>query len=399
MKQIIKTLDSIRKKNLYPKIHTLSNAVDPEVVIGDKPMLLFCSNDYLGLANNTAIKERAKEAIDKYGVSTCASRLIAGNTELHNELEKLIAIFMHREDAIAFSTGYMTNIGVIPALIKGINVLNVITQKTLIISEELNHASIIDGCKLSQAKIIVYPHKNIRMLEKILRRHRRIRKLIITDAVFSMDGDIAPIPDIVELARKYGAMLMVDEAHSIGVLGKTGRGVLEHFNLPFDSVDILMGTLSKAVGSIGGYIAGSKDLIDFLRVTARSYIFTASPLPPPSTVAAIAALEYIMNNPSLVESSRRNAEYLRCKFKENNFDTLETQTPIIPIMLYDEQKAIRFSEILFERGILAPCVRWPAVPWGKARIRCVVMANHTPSQLDKLVETCIIARDILNARS
>lgn len=398
MKQIVKTLNLIREKKLYPQIHTLSSAADPEVVVEGKRMLLFCSNDYLGLANHTAIKERAKEAIDKYGVSTCASRLIAGNTELHNELEKLIAIFIHREDAIAFSTGYMTNIGAISALIKGINVFNIIPQKTLIISEELNHASIIDGCKLSQAKIIIYPHKDMRILEKLLKRYRRIRKLIITDAVFSMDGDIAPIPDIIELAKKYDALIMVDEAHSIGVLGKTGRGVLEHFNLPFDSVDILMGTLSKAIGSIGGYIAGSKDLIDFLRVTARSYIFTASPLPPPSTIAATAAIEYIMNNPSIVESSRRNAEYLRLKLKENKFDILSTQTPIIPIMLYDEQKAIRFSDILFERGILAPCVRWPAVPWGKARIRCVVMANHTLSQIDRLVETCIIARDAINAQ-
>lgn len=217
--------------------------------------------------------------------------------------------------------------------------------------------------------------------------------MIITDAVFSMTGDIAPIPTIVELAKKYNALTMVDEAHSIGVLGKTGRGILEHFNLPFDSIDILMGTLSKAIGSVGAYITGSKDLIDFLRVTARTYILTASPLPPPSTAAAITAIEYIKNNPSLVESCRKNAEYLRVKLKEKKFDILETQTPIIPIMLYDEQKAINFSNILFENGILTPCVRWPAVPWGEARIRCVVMANHTLSQLDKLVEICIKARE------
>lgn len=185
---------------------------------------------------------------------------------------------------------------------------------------------------------------------------------------------------------------MVDEAHSIGVLGKTGRGILEHFGLPFDSIDLLMGTLSKAIGSIGGYIAGSKDLTDFLRVTARPYIFTASPLPPPSTAAAIAAIEFIRENPAIVESSRKNAEYLRNKLRENKFDILETETPIIPIMLYDEHKAIQFSDLLLENGVLAPCVRWPAVPKGRARIRCVVMANHTFAQLDKLVEACVITR-------
>lgn len=395
MKQIVQTLNSIRAKKLYPRINTLSSAADPEVIVEGKKMLLFCSNDYLGLANHPAIKEKAKEAIDKYGVSTCASRLIAGNTELHNELEKAIALFLQREDAIVFSTGYMTNTGAISAIIKGINVFNLIPQKTVIISEELNHASIIDGCKESGAKIIIYPHKNIKILEKILKKLKRTRKLIITDAVFSMDGDIANIPAILDLAKKYDAITMVDEAHSIGVLGKTGRGILEYFNLPFDSVDILMGTLSKAIGSIGGYIVGSKDLIDFLRVSARSYIFTASPLPPPSTAAAIAAIEYLKNNPSIVESSRKNAEYLRIKLRQNNFDILETHTPIIPIMLYDEQKAIKFSDILLENFILAPCVRWPAVPWGKARIRCVVMANHTVSQIDKLVEACVMARDIL----
>ena len=392
MKQIVKTLNLIYEKKLYPQIPTLCSAADPEIIIGGKKVLLFCSNDYLGLANHPMIKEKAKVAIDKYGVSTCASRLIAGNTELHNQLEKLIALFLNREDAVAFSTGYMTNTGVISAVVKGINVFNLIPQKTLIISEELNHASIIDGCKLSGAKIIIYPHKDIRALEKILKKYKRIRKLVITDAVFSMDGDIAPIPNIIELAKKYNAITMVDEAHSIGILGETGRGVLEHFNLPFESIDILMGTLSKAIGSIGGYITGSKDLIDFLRVSARSYIFTASPLPPPSTAAAIAAIEYIKNNPSLVESSRRNAEYLRTKLKENKFNILETQTPIIPIMLFDEQKAIKFADILLQNCILAPCVRWPAVPWGKARIRCVVMANHTVSQIDKVVEACIVAR-------
>ena len=200
-----------------------------------------------------------------------------------------------------------------------------------------------------------------------------------------MDGDIASIPEIVKLCKRYNALLMVDEAHSIGILGKTGRGVLEYFDLPFDSVDILMGTLSKAIGSIGGYITGTKELIDYLRVTVRSYIYTASPLPPASTAAEIASLEYILSNPSRVESLNNNANYLRTKFRENNFDILETQTPIIPLMIGDEQKAIKFADTLFENGVLAPCVRWPVVPKNKARIRFVLMANHTIEQIDKLL--------------
>ena len=396
MKDISNTLKLIIEKKLYPNIHTLFTAADPEVIINDRKLLLFCSNDYLGLANHPLIKEKAIEAIKKYGVSTCASRLISGNTELHNELEKLIADFLHRDDAIVFPTGYMTNSGVIPAIINGINIFNLIPKKTIIISEELNHASIIDGSVRSGGKIIIFPHKDTRFLERILKKYKKLRKLVITDAVFSMDGDIAPIPVIIELCKKYNAILMVDEAHSIGVLGKTGRGILEHFGLPFDSIDILMGTLSKAIGSIGGYIAGSKDLIEFLRVTARSYIFTASPLPPPSTAAAIMAIRYIKTNPSIVDYSKKNATYLRFKLRENEFDILETETPIIPIMLNDEQKAIKFSDFLFENGVLAPCVRWPAVPKGKARIRCVVMANHTNKQIDKLVEICTKAREVVN---
>ncbi|MBN1913006.1 MAG: 8-amino-7-oxononanoate synthase [Candidatus Omnitrophica bacterium] len=392
MKEIKATVKVFREKRLYPRIHTLSSAADPEIIIEGKKVLLFCSNDYLGLANHPLIKQRAKEAIDNYGVSTCASRLISGNTDLHNRLEKAIADFLSCQDAVAFNCGYMTNLGAISAVINGINTFSIFPQKTLIISEELNHASIIDGCKLSGSKVIVYPHKDMKSLEKILKKHKKIRKLVVTDAVFSMDGDIAPIPEIAALVKKYNAFLMVDEAHSIGVLGETGRGVLEHFKLSFESVDILMGTLSKAIGSIGGYIAGTRELTDFLRVTARPYIFTASPLPPPSTIAAISAIEFIRDNPSIVESSRKNARHLREKLRANKFDILETETPIIPLMIYDEQKAIRFSDILFENGILAPCVRWPAVPKGKARIRCVIMANHSLEQLDRLVEACVITR-------
>jgi 8-amino-7-oxononanoate synthase len=394
MKEISETLKIIREKGLYPKIYTISSAIDPEIIIEGKKFLLFCSNDYLGLSNRQFIKDKAIEAINKYGVSTCSSRLISGNITLHNQLESLIANFLQREDAIVFPTGFMTNSGVIPALINGINIFRLFPKKTIIISEELNHASIIDGCSESKTKIEVFPHKDVKYLEIILKKYKKVRKLVVTDAVFSMDGDIANIPEIVGLCKRYEAMLMVDEAHSIGVLGKTGRGVLEHFGLPFNSIDILMGTLSKAIGSTGGFITGTRDLIDFLRVTTRSYIFTASPLSPSSTAAAIAALEFIDKNSSIVESSKSNSNYLRNELRKMNFDILNTETPIIPIMLYDEQKAIKFSNILFQNGVLAPCVRWPAVPKEKARIRCVVMANHTKEQIDKLIEICEKAREL-----
>jgi 8-amino-7-oxononanoate synthase len=393
MKYIQEALDEITTKLTYPVIPTLQSAADPEIMVDGRKILLFCSNDYLAMANHPDVKKAAHQAIDTHGVSTCASRLVAGNTDLHNKLERLIADFLHREDSVVFPTGFMTNSGTISAVVKGINAFRVFPKKTVIISEELNHASIIDGCTLTKAKVEQYPHRDMKALERLLKKYRNERKLVISDAVFSMDGDIAPVDVMVGLKKKYDALLMVDEAHSIGVLGKTGRGVLEHFGLPFDSVDILMGTISKGIGTMGGYVAGSKVLADFLRIMARSYMFTASPLPPPLTAAAIASFNFIIKNPLRVEMLRVQSEKLRIAFRKNGFDILDTETPIIPLMLYDEKKAINFSKCLFDEGVLAPCVRWPAVEKGRARIRFVLMATHTDEQIQRLVDACVKVRN------
>lgn len=389
MEYIINALDDIRSRGLYPKIRIIESAIDPEIVIGGKKILMFCSNDYLGLANHSRVKKSAIAAIEKYGVSTCSSRLISGNTDIHEELEYELSHFLNVESSMVFPTGYMSNAGVIPAIVNGVNLLKIINKKTIIISDQLNHASIIDGCRLAKTKIYRYEHRNIRALEKILKRHRKLRKLIVTDGVFSMDGDIIDLPTMIELKEKYNALLMIDEAHSIGVLGKTGRGITEYYQIDSSKVDILMGTLSKAIGSIGGYIAGSKALIDFLRVTVRSYIFTASPLPPASTAAALEALYLMQEDQSYVASLKNNSDYLREQLRKAGVDILDSQTPIIPVMIGDEREAIDFSEDLFSHGILSPCVRWPVVPKGEARIRCVVMANHTREHLDYLVKTIV----------
>ncbi|MDD5618498.1 MAG: pyridoxal phosphate-dependent aminotransferase family protein [Candidatus Omnitrophica bacterium] len=391
MQYIYETIREFKQKISYPDIPTLESAADVETNINGKKVLLFCSNNYLGLANHPAIKQAAIAAIDRYGVSTCASRLVAGNTLLHNELESTIANFLHRDASVVFSTGYMTNSGAIVALALGINMFRNVKKETVIISDELNHASIVDGCRPTKTKIEQYPHKDMKKLEAILTKHRHERKIIVTDAVFSMDGDMAPLPDMVILAKKYDALLMVDEAHSIGILGKTGRGILEHFGLPWDSVDILMGTLSKAAGSVGGFIAGSQELIDFLRIIGRSYMFTAA-LPPPTAAAAIASFNYIKTHPELVKSLHDNAEYLRSSFRKNNFDILDTETPIVPLIIGSEEKAIAFSRQLLAEGILACCIRWPAVEKNKARIRLVLMSDHTIRHLDTLVDKCAIIR-------
>src|SRR3990167_559142 len=387
MLEIEKLLKKIKDNHYYPIVRTIDSAIDPEIIINGKKIILFCSNDYLGLANHERLKQVAIETIKHYGVGTGASRLISGNINVHEKLEKSLAQFLGTESAIVFATGYMTNVGTISALVNGINMFRLFKKKTLIISEELNHASIIDGCALAKTEVKIYKHKDINGLESILKKHENKRKIIVTDAVFSMDGDIAPLPEVVDLAKKYGAMLMVDEAHSIGVLGKTGRGVTEHFGIPPRDIPILMGTLSKAFGSIGGYIAGTKNLIDYLRITARSYIFSTA-LPPAASAVTLEAIHLISENPHIVRSLKNNTTYLIENLRKNNLNVLETETPIIPILIGDEAKAIHFSEKLFEAGILAPCVRWPVVPKGKARIRCVVMATHTQKHMDRLIEVC-----------
>jgi 7-keto-8-aminopelargonate synthetase-like enzyme len=267
-----------------------------------------------------------------------------------------------------------------------IDPLSFLSEKGVIFSDELNHMSIIDGCKISKAEIFIYKHCNMADLEVGLKKYQNRPKLIITDSVFSMDGDIVPLPQLVELAKEYKAMTMIDEAHATGVLGERGGGATDYFHLEGE-VDVVMGTFSKAFGCLGGYVVGKRDLIRYLKAANRPSIFSVN-LPPSIAAAIIAALEEINENPSLRQKLWENRDYLNENLQKLGFNTLNSQTPIIPILISGEKKAIKFAELLFERNIYAPCIRWPAVPKGKARIRFIVLANHTKEQIDKLLNVC-----------
>lgn len=394
MEKIRNILKFIVENNLYPTTRVITGSpTNVEVVIEGKKILMFCSNDYLGLANSEVLKKASRKAIDEYGVGSGGSRLVSGNTDIQIKLEEAIAKYKRCEAAITFSTGYMANTGTIPAILDVMNLKKIGNKivplpsltKNIILSDELNHASIIDGCRLSHAKIVVYKHKDMHDLESKLKKYKRRRKLIITDGVFSMDGDIAPLPKIVELAKKYNALTMVDDAHGSGVLGKDGRGTVEYFGLNPSDIDIIMGTFTKAFGGVGGFVAGSKLLVDYLRVSVRTYIFSA-PIPPVISAALVAAVHEAETNESLRRNLNDNALYLRTSLKKLGFDTLSSETQIIPVLVGEESKCIKFSDLLFDKGILAPTIRWPAVPWGMARLRLTVKATHAKEQIDYLLE-------------
>lgn len=386
MKEIKKILDFIDKEGLYPDIKVVSGAPAPEIVIDGKKTILFSSNSYLGIAGSEKLIQPAVDALHKYGTGTPGARLLSGNLEVHTQLEKEIAKFKHCDDAMVFSTGYMANVGAITGIMNlpKIGPASFFKRSGIVFSDELNHASIIDGCKQSKAAVVVYKHLDMHDLERKLRRYKNRRKLVVTDGIFSMDGDIAPLDKIVNLAKKYKAMVMVDDAHATGVLGKNGSGTPEHFNLMQDDVDVMMGTLSKALGGAGGYVAGRKDLIRFLRVTSRPYIFSTA-MPASVSAGLIAAIEEVQAHPELRKKLWDNAVRLREGFNKMGFNTLTSESQIIPVLIGDEKKAIKTAKMLFERGFFAPCVRWPAVPKGQARIRFTVMASHTISQIDLLL--------------
>ncbi|KKQ55777.1 MAG: hypothetical protein US74_C0023G0003 [Parcubacteria group bacterium GW2011_GWA2_38_13] len=394
MDKIRNILKFLRENNFYPNAKIITGSpTNVEVVIEGKKILMFCSNDYLGLANNEVLKKAAHKAVDEYGVGSGGSRLVSGNTDIQNQLEEVIAKYKGCEAAITFSTGYMANTGAIPAILDVMNLKKIGNKvvplpsltKNIILSDELNHASIIDGCRLGHSKIVVFKHKDMKDLESKLKKYKKHRKLIVTDGVFSMDGDITPLPEIVKLAKKYNALTMVDDAHGSGVLGKDGRGTVEHFGLEPSDIDIIMGTFTKAFGGVGGFVAGSKLLIDYLKVAARTYIFSA-PIPPVISAALVAAVHEAETNESLRKNLNDNAVYLRTRLNKMGFDTLSSETQIIPVLIGEESKCIKFSDLLFDKGILAPTIRWPAVPWGQARLRLTVKATHTKEQINLLLE-------------
>lgn len=380
---ITEGLDNLKSSGLYRTLRTIEGPQGPRVKIGGKDIILLCSNNYLGIADHPRLKEAAIKAIERYGVGSGASRLVSGTMELHKELEERIASFKGTEASVVFNSGYTANTSVIPALVG---------RGDIVFSDKLNHASIIDGCVLSRAEFKRYPHKDMERLEFLLkdgrseeRGARSPRGLIVTDSVFSMDGDIAPLPEIFTLAKKYGAMVMVDDAHATGVLGKTGKGSLEHFDLKYDEKIIQMGTLGKALGTFGAYIAGSRELIDYLINKARGFIFSTS-LPPSVLASAIAAIDLVEDEPELRQALWEKTWYLKNGLDSLGFDTMGSETPIIPVFIGDTGKTMEFSRRLLEEGVFVSGIRPPTVPEGKSRLRATVMATHSYDDLDMAID-------------
>jgi 8-amino-7-oxononanoate synthase len=368
-------LQKLKKEGLLREPRTVESEHGRCVTIAGREYLSFCSTDYLGLANDPRVKEAARTAVEKYGWGAGSSRLISGTTRLHRELEERLAQFHRAENCITFATGYMANLGTISALV---------AAGDAVIIDRLNHASIIDGCRLSGAKMLVYRHASATSLENVLSgAHGFNRKLIVTDTVFSMDGDICPLPDIVTLAKRYNAMLMVDEAHAVGVMGESGRGVVEYFGLE-GQVEVVMGPLSKALGGIGGYIVGSNDLITYLQNKSRSFMYTTAP-PPAACAAAMAALDIIEKEPEKRQRLWENVNYLKKNLAALHLDTTNSASQIVAVIIGEAEKAVAKSKKLFNRDILIPAIRPPTVPKGTSRLRIMVMSEHKGEDIDRLV--------------
>lgn len=368
-------LNELREKGLYKNIRTLEGPQGAWVQIGGKKLLNFCSNNYLGFAADPRIMDAAKKAIDQYGVGPGAVRTIAGTMTIHEELERELAEFKGVEACLTVQSGFSANLCAIPALV---------SKGDTIISDELNHASIIDGARLSRAAIKVFPHNDMAGLEKVLQEESEGRRLVICDGVFSMDGDIAPLPEIVKLAKKYGAMTYVDDAHGEGVLGRAGRGIVDHFHL-HGQVDVEVGTFSKALGVMGGCIAGSRDIVEYIKQKARPFTFSSA-LTVPDTAATLEAVRILQESGDLVELLWDNARYFQKGIRELGFDTGKTETPITPVMIGDARDSSEFSKRLFEAGIFATTIGFPLVAHGKARIRAMISATHSKEDLDFALE-------------
>lgn len=384
MKFISEELKELEQSGLYRRLRTITSNQEAHVTIGGKDYISFSSNNYLGLANHPKVKEAAINAIKLYGCGAGASRLIVGTMELHTKLEERIAQFEGKPAAILFCTGYVANVGVITSLVG---------PEDAVIVDHLNHASIVDAARLSGAKLLVYPHKDVKKLENILKRYKEYKKrLIVTDTVFSMDGDFAPLKEIVALAKKYGAITMVDEAHATGVIGDAGRGVSEHLGVAKD-IDVVMGTLSKAVGSLGGFVVGSQELIQYLHNKAHSFIYTTA-LPPGVCAASIAAIDIIESEPELKEKFWERVDLVKDGLEKLGFNLMETNSHIIPVFIGSEKTTMEFSRYLYENGILVPGIRTPTVPKNTARLRITVMATHTRRDITKLLSICEEAKKI-----
>jgi len=367
-------IENLKSQGLYNNIRTIGSPQGAWLIVDGKNVLNFCSNNYLGLANHPDLISASKNATGELGIGPAAVRSIAGTTTLHVELEKRIAKFKGVESAITFQSGFTANLATIPALVG---------KEDVIFSDKLNHASIIDGCRLSGAKIIAYEHNDVKHLEEQIKANliQYRRALIITDGVFSMDGDVAPLPEIYEVAKKYDILLMVDDAHGEGVLGKGGRGIVDHFSL-HGKVDVEVGTFSKAFGVVGGVVAGKSVIVEWLRQRGRPFLFSSA-MTIPDTAACLAAIDLLEDSTQLVDKLWENAKYFKAEMKGLGFNTGVSETPITPVMLGEAKLAQQFSKELFEAGVFAMAIGFPTVPQGKARIRVMISASHSKDDLDK----------------
>ncbi|HEY7952647.1 MAG TPA: 8-amino-7-oxononanoate synthase [Solirubrobacteraceae bacterium] len=377
MSEIEARLAELEELGLHRRLRLISGPQGPRVLLDGKPVLLLCSNNYLGLADHPRVREAAAEAAMRWGVGAGASRLVSGTMTIHRRLEERLAEWEGSEACVLFGSGYLANVGVIGALAgKG----------DTIYSDELNHASIIDGCRLSGAQVVVYRHADSEHLQWCLRRHGgQGRRLIVSDAVFSMDGDVAPLEDIVELAQEHGARTLVDEAHATGLLGPGGRGAVADAGLQGE-VDILVGTLSKSLGSYGAYVCSSAEMSDYLINSARSLIFSTAP-GPPAIAGALAALDLLQERPHRVERLHAAARALRGELAKEGFPIEPSDMPIVPLVVGEERAAMRMCQAALSRGVFAQAIRPPTVPAGTSRLRLAAMASHTPAELRQAART------------
>lgn len=366
-------LQDLKSQGLFNNIRVIDSPMDAHVVINGKRLINLCANNYLGLANHPRLKQAAKKAIDEYGIGPGAVRTIAGTMSLHEQLEQRLAQFKHAEAVVTLQSGFTANLATIPALVgKG----------DVIFSDELNHASIIDACRLSRAKVVRYQHNNVDDLQRAIRETTEYnRRLIVTDGVFSMDGDIAPLPALVEVAQEHNIMIMVDDAHGEGVLGKGGRGIVDHFDL-HGRVDIEVGTMSKAFGVVGGIVAGKQEIIDWIKQRGRPFLFSSA-MTVPDVAACLEAVDILEHSDELVQKLWSNGDLFQTELQKLGFDTGDSATPIVPVMLGEAETAQEFSKQLFKEGVFAMAIGYPTVPQGKARIRVMNSAVHSNSDLEE----------------
>ena len=368
--------DDAKAAGYYYVFRRVESAQDTEVIVGGQKLIMAGSNNYLGLTSHPKVKEAAIKAVEKYGSGCAGSRFLNGNLIIHDELEEKLAAFFHKEAAVVFATGYQTNLGTISSLVR---------RNDVVILDKFDHASIIDGCRLSFGQVTKFKHNDMQDLERVLSNTSdKVGMLIIVDGIFSMEGDITPLPDVVALAQKYGARVMVDDAHSVGVLGEGGRGTAEHFHME-DKVDVIMGTYSKSLAAIGGFIVATREVANYVKHLSRSLIFSAS-LAPALVAAVSAALDVIQEEPELREKLWHNARKMLKGFKELGFDTGTSETPIIPIIIGDRMKTFQMCGLLQQYGIFVNPTISPAVPPGREMLRTSYMATHTEEQLDKILD-------------